>query len=64
MIKKIRFIMGLVLIVTIISFGLTGCKSNGDHPASDQHGSGHPKSDQQKSEHPASEHSASEHPTH
>ena len=64
MIKKIRLIMGLVLIVTIISFGLTGCKSNGDHPASDQHGSDHPKSDQHDSEHPASEHPASEHPTH
>jgi hypothetical protein len=58
----------LVLIATIVSLGVTGCKGNsehpsGDHPTNDTPDKDAPDKETPDSEHPAGEHPTGEHPT-
>ena len=71
--KKLRKIIVLMLIVAVVSLGLTGCSneskpSSEDHPTSEHPTSEHPSKEAASKEHPTSEHptketTSEEHPT-
>ena len=57
MMNKVKKIFVSVLIVAIVSLGLTGCKKKSEHPAGE-----HPSSEHPTEEHPTEEHPTGEHP--
>jgi hypothetical protein len=55
--NKFKMTFVSVLLIAIVSLGLTGCKDDPEHPTSE-----HPAKESIAEEHPASEHPAGEHP--
>jgi len=56
--NKVKKIFALLLIVAVISFGLTGCKDKGEHPTGESATKEHPTK-----EHPTEKSATEEHPT-
>jgi len=66
--QKLRKVLALLLTVTVISFGLTGCKGEsepptGEHPTSEHPSTEHPSAEDAPNAPPAGEHPSSEHPS-
>jgi len=60
--NKVKKIFVLVLIVAVVSLGLTGCKDKSEHPSGEHPTSEHPSKETKSEEHPTSEHPTGEHP--
>ena len=60
--NKVKKIFILVLIVAVVSLGLTGCKDKSEHPSGEHPTSEHPSKETKSEEHPTSEHPTGEHP--
>ena len=60
--NKLKKVFVLVLIVAVVSLGLTGCKKKSEHPSVDHPSSEHPSKEAPTEEHPSSEHPSGEHP--
>ena len=56
--NKVKKVLVSVLIVAVVSLGLTGCKSGDEHPSSE-----HPSKETLSEEHPSKELPSSEHPS-
>ena len=63
MANKVKKLFILLLVAAVVSFGLTGCKHDHDHPTSEHPTSEHPTEEKKAEEHPTGEHPTSEHPT-
>lgn len=59
--NNVKKVFVLMLIVAVVSLGLTGCKQKSEHPSGDQ--SEHPTEGTPAEETPDGEHPAGEHPT-
>ena len=54
--NKVKKIFVLVLIVAVVSLGLTGCKDKSEHPSGEHSTSEHPSKETPSEEHPTGEH--------
>ena len=63
MINKMKKLFILLLVMTVVSLGSTGCKQHHDHPTGEHPSSEHPTEEKKAEEQPAGEHPTSEHPT-
>ena len=63
MMNRVKELFVLVLIVAVVSLGLTGCKGKSEPPAGEHPTSEHPAKEAPTEEHPTEETPPSEHPT-
>ncbi|MBN2594133.1 MAG: hypothetical protein JXA81_11545 [Sedimentisphaerales bacterium] len=62
MINNVKKLLMLLLVMAVVSLGLTGCKKHHDQPSGERPSSEHPTEEKKAEEKPAAEHPSGEHP--
>lgn len=60
--NRLKKIFVLVLVAVVVSFGMAGCKHEGEHPSGEAVTEEAAPSEHPTTEHPTTEHPAGEHP--